>query len=304
MIPSVSCFSYLASVQTLHVERFPPINYGTDVIGSERFVAGDGPIVAGALCALGESAVLGSNQVANDAEGQAVLTRLRLWGVTLAPSAASASQTRANVVICDRDGNRTWFSGLRGIADELAAIDLAALLAPPVAYIDCYEVLGTAPRALLAAALDAGTDIVLNLGGSQPASWLTTVIGQRRVRVVQTNADENDDAEAQRTLDALSALGIADATVVTVGRRGALARTRTGTTLAVPAVTVDVRQVHGAGSVFSAALIYAQRRYETLPACLRFACAAGSLWCSRPSDAPLPIARDIVALLNRPSGDP
>jgi sugar/nucleoside kinase (ribokinase family) len=108
MIPSVSCFSYLASVQTLHVERFPPINYGTDVIGSERFVAGDGPIVAGALCALGESAVLGSNQVANDAEGQAVLTRLRLWGVTLAPSAASASQTRANVVICDRDGNRCW----------------------------------------------------------------------------------------------------------------------------------------------------------------------------------------------------
>jgi sugar/nucleoside kinase (ribokinase family) len=208
------------------------------------------------------------------------------------------------VVICDRDGNRTWFSGLRGIADELAAIDLAALLAPPVAYIDCYEVLGTAPRALLAAALDAGIDIVLNLGGSQPASWLTTVIGQRRVRVVQTNADENDGAEAQRTLDALSALGIADATVVTVGRRGALARTRTGTTLAVPAVTVDVRQVHGAGSVFSAALIYARRRYETLPACLRFACAAGSLWCSRPSDAPLPIARDIVALLNRPSGDP
>jgi sugar/nucleoside kinase (ribokinase family) len=130
------------------------------------------------------------------------------------------------------------------------------------------------------------------------------VIGQRRVRVVQTNADENDGAEAQRTLDALSALGIADATVVTVGRRGALARTRTGTTLAVPAVTVDVRQVHGAGSVFSAALIYARRRYETLPACLRFACAAGSLWCSRPSDAPLPIARDIVALLNRPSGDP
>jgi sugar/nucleoside kinase (ribokinase family) len=303
MTQSVSCFSYLASVQTLYVERFPPLNYGTDVISSERFVAGDGPIVAGALCALGDPAILGSNQVADDTAGDAVLARLRQWGVTLAPSAASASQTRANVVICDRDGNRTWFSGLRGVADELAAIDLAALLAVPIAYIDCYEVLGAAPRALLAAALDIGNDIILNLGGSPPASWLTTVMGQRRVGVVQTNADENDAAEAHRTLDGLSALGIAEVAVVTVGRRGVLARTRTGTTLAAPAVNVDVQQVHGAGAVFSAALIHARRCGEALPACLRFACAAGSLWCSLPPDAPLPTGRDITALLDRSSGD-
>jgi sugar/nucleoside kinase (ribokinase family) len=304
MIPVVSCFSYLASVQTLQVERFPRINYGTDVISSDRFVAGDGPIVAGALCALGDPAVLGSNQVVQDATGLAVLARLRQWGVTLAPSAARAPRTRANVVIADRDGNRTWFSDLGGVADELASIDLAALLVPPIAYIDCYEVLGAAPRPLLTAALGADTDIVLNLGGSPPAPWLTTVTGKRRIDVVQTNADENDIAEAQRTLDALSALNIADLTIVTVGRRGALARPRNGTVLAAPSVTVDVQQVHGPGAVFSAAFIHARRRGETLPACLRFACAAGSLWCSRPSDAPLPSARDITTLLDMPSRDP
>jgi sugar/nucleoside kinase (ribokinase family) len=294
----VSCFSYLASVHTLNVERYPEINYGVEVLDSDQFLAGDGPLVAGFLRALGHQATLGSNQVGDDTSGRDILTRLRRWDVTLAPSTMSVTRTRTNVVVCDRDGNRTWFSGLRGIVPELADIDVRALASAPTVYIDCYEVLETAPRALLTAALDAGAEIVLNLGGSPPPRWLAAAAGGRRVSVAQTNGDENDPAKAQRTLNTLTELCIADIAVVTTGRQGAIARPGDGQVIATPAVPVDVRQVQGAGSAFSAALIHARSRGQELPGCLRYACAAGSLWCSRTPDGPLPSAADITAAMH------
>jgi sugar/nucleoside kinase (ribokinase family) len=299
MTPSlpVNCFSYLASVRTLHVEHYPKINYGVEVLRTDQFLAGDGPLVAGFLRALGHPARLASNQVGDDTAGHEVLAWLRRWDVTMTPSNVIVPRTRVNLVVCDQAGNRTWFSGLRGIVPELGGIDFHALATAPVVYLDCYEVLQTAPRELLAAAQDSGAEIVLNLGGSPPPDWLATTIASRRASVVQTNGDEHDPAAAHRTLDTLAALEIADVTVVTAGRQGALARTRSGQTITAPAVNVSVQQVQGAGAAFSAALIHARGHDQPLPACLQFACAAGSLWCSRTPDAPLPSADDITALL-------
>jgi sugar/nucleoside kinase (ribokinase family) len=180
---------------------------------------------------------------------------------------------------------------------ELGGIDAEAFAIAPIVYLDCYEVLQTAPRELLAAAQDSGAQIVLNLGGSPPPDWLATTIGNRRVSMIQTNGDEHDPAATQHTLDTLAALNIADVTVVTAGGHGALARTRSGQTITAPAVTVDVQQGQGAGAAFSAALIHARSQGQALPGCLRFACSAGSLWCSRTPEAPLPSADDITALM-------
>lgn len=296
--PSVSCFSYLADVRTLYVEHYPKINYGVEVLRTDQFLAGDGPLVAGFLRALSHPARLASNQIGDDTVGHDVLTWVRRWDVTLTPSGRSVPGTRVNLVVCDQAGNRTWFSGLRGIVPELGGIDVQAFAAAPIVYLDCYEVLQTAPRELLAAAQDSGAEIVLNLGGSPPPDWLATTLGNRRVGVIQTNGDEHDAAAARHTLDTLAALDIADIAVVTVGRHGALARTRSGQTITAAAVTVDVQQVQGAGAAFSAALIHARSQGQSLPDCLRFACAAGSLWCSRAPDAPLPSADDITTLMN------
>jgi sugar/nucleoside kinase (ribokinase family) len=296
---AIGCFSYLASVYTLHVEQFPAINYGADVIATDRFLAGDGPLAAGTSCALGHRAILCSNHVADDPDGRDVLNRLHRWGVLLAPNTVRAARTRTNVVVCDQAGNRTWFSSLRGIDTELAGIDLTVFVAADTAYIDCYEVLGTAAQPAVAAALDAGADTFINLGGSPPPSWLTTATRQRRVAVVQTNAGEHDSRDAARTLDALDGLGIADISVVTMGRHGAMARTRSQVTVTAPAVPVKVRQIQGAGAAFSAALIHARLLGQTLPECLRFACAAGSAWCSRASADHPPGIGDIRALLAR-----
>jgi sugar/nucleoside kinase (ribokinase family) len=295
---SVSCFSYLAGVRTLYVEHFPRINYGVEVLRTDQFLAGDGPLVAGFLRALGHPASLASNQVADDAAGHNVLNWLRRWDVTLTPSTTSVPGTRINLVVCDQDGNRSWFSGLRGIGRELGGIDIQAFAAAPIVYVDCYEVLQTAPRELLAAAQDSGAQIVLNLGGSPPPEWLPSTIGNRRVSVIQTNGDERDPAANKHTLDTLAAMNIADVTVVTAGRKGALARTHSGHTIPAPAVIADVRQVQGAGAAFSAALIHARSQGQSLPGCLRFACAAGSFWCSQTPDTPLPSAADITEFMN------
>jgi sugar/nucleoside kinase (ribokinase family) len=275
----VSCFSYLASVQTLQVDQFPDLNYGVDITSSDQFLAGDGPLVAGALHALGHRAVLGTNHVADDAAGREVLSWLRAWGIAPAGGPPPAARTRVNIVACDRAGNRTWFSGLRGVDAELESVDVPLLAASPAVYIDCYEVLGDAPRALLAASLAAGADVTLNLGGSPPPGWLAAETRRRRASVIQTNASESAADGARRVLSALTALDAADTVVVTVGRHGAIARTSSGETASADALAIPVQQVQGAGSVFSAALIHSRSTGAGLGACLRYACAAGSLWC-------------------------
>ncbi len=294
---AVSCFSYLASVQTLRISQFPDLNYGTDVLSSEQFLAGDGPITAGSLTALGHHAVLGSNHVADDDPGRDVQRWLRDWGVTPAAGPRQPGRTRVNIVACDTAGNRTWFSGLRNIDAELQEVDVPLLAASPAVYIDCYEVLGNAPRNLLAASLASGADVTLNLGGSPPPAWLAAETRQRRAAVLQTNVSEAAADGAARVLDALAALDAADLAIVTLGRLGALARSRRGTTTSAAALDVRVRQVQGAGSVFSAALIHARGTGAGLGSCLRYACAAGSLWCGITAADGFPSGNDIEQAL-------
>lgn len=293
--PAVGCFSYLAAVHTLNVHQFPRLNYGTEITGSGRFLAGDGPIVAAALSAFGRPVILGSNQAGDDLEGRNVLDWLDRHHVAPAPGPPAPARTRTNVVICDTAGNRTWFSGLSGIEEELQAVDTEALAAAPAVYIDCYEVLGTAPRALLAAALHSGAEITVNLGGSPPPGWLKTAVGSRRVSILQTSADEHRPAARSVLLDTLTALDVAETVVVTAGRHGAVARGRGGATVSAPALPVRVRQVQGAGAIFSAAFISSDGTDASLAGRLRYSCAAGSLWCSQPPGHDIPGTGAIAA---------
>jgi sugar/nucleoside kinase (ribokinase family) len=255
----------LASVHTLHVETYPKINYGVDVEHSDRFLAGDGPLVAAFLRALGRPATLYSNPVADDPTGREILTRLHGWDVTLAPSPGQVPSTRTNTVVVDQAGNRTWFSGLRGILTELDGLDLAELVRAPVVYLDCYEVLRDAPRPVLEAALEAGCDVVVNLGGSPPPNWLQAATGGRLVGVVQTNADEHDPADSARTLDALCDLGVAEVAVVTAGRQGAIAHRKDGQAVTAPACARRIWTRHCGSRARPAAYGAAEHRTLSSP---------------------------------------
>ncbi|WP_431921087.1 carbohydrate kinase family protein [Nonomuraea jabiensis] len=275
---------------------YPKINYGVEVHGTDRFMAGDGPLIAGMLTALGHQAALFSNPVADDPDGHTITERLQRWGVHHHPAPGAAAHTRINTVIADRAGNRTWFSGLKGITTELDGIDPEAFTRAPTVYLDCYEVLGETPRALLQAALRAQRRTVVNLGGSPAPAWLEAAVQPHgRISVLQTNADEHHPAEAEQTLRELTDLGIADLVMVTVGRNGAIGHAHTGDRFTVPALPVAVQQVQGAGSAFSAALIHALSQGIAARQAAAFACRAGSLWCSRSPHGRLPTLADLQA---------
>jgi sugar/nucleoside kinase (ribokinase family) len=298
-LPAVSCFSYLAATHTLNVEAYPRIDYGTDILSTEHFLAGDGPLVAAFLHAFGHPVLLATNPVADDHAGNAIQERLHQWNVRLAPNDKPTAHTRTNLVVCDKAGHRTWYSDLAGIPDELGGLDIQPLAACPVVYLDGYEVLAAAPRPLLQAALAAESQVFLNLGGSPPPAWLTAATRQRRLSFLQTNASEDDPDAANRTLDALTELDVADTVIVTAGRLGAVARGRSGTRISAPANSVTVRQVQGAGAAFSAALIHADHsplKDRSAEEQLRFACTAGSLWCARTPDDPLPTREEVLQL--------
>jgi sugar/nucleoside kinase (ribokinase family) len=292
--PAVHCFSYLAATHTLHVDDYPKINYGVEVHATDRFMAGDGPLIAGMLTALGHPAALFCNPVADDPDGHTITARLQDWGVRHHPAPGTAAHTRVNTVIADQAGNRTWFSGLKGITSELDGIDPQAFATAPTVYLDCYEVLGETPRPLLDAALRARRRVVVNLGGSPAPAWMRAAVQPHgRVGVLQTNADEHHPAQAEQTLRELTELAVADLVLVTIGRNGAIGRTHTGEFFAVPALAVLVHQVQGAGSAFSAALIHALNQGAAAEQAASFACRAGSLWCSRTPHGPLPTLIDL-----------
>lgn len=95
----------------------------------------------------------------------------------------------------------------------------------------------------------------------------------------------------------LAAAEVADLVVVTAGRHGAWAQSATGQEWRAAAVPVDVRQPQGAGAAFSAGLIHTWDTGHGIADRLRFACAVGSLWCTRATCEPLPTLAEVAAVL-------
>ncbi|MDR7277725.1 sugar/nucleoside kinase (ribokinase family) [Catenuloplanes atrovinosus] len=62
-------------------------------------------------------------------------------------------------------------------------------------------------------------------------------------------------------------------------------------------MAVDVRQPQGAGAAFSAGLIHTWDTGQDIAARLRFACAVGSLWCTRATSDPLPTDTEVAEAL-------
>jgi sugar/nucleoside kinase (ribokinase family) len=283
---SIACFSYLSAVTTLHTARYPAADYGAEVHQAERFIAADGPIVAAGAVMLGHRATLLSNNVADDETGDQLKRQLEAWGVaSVFPASAQRAITPFSTVIAAADGSRTWFPFLPGVVSELATTDLSSLQSAEFAYVDCYEILGRAARRPVAAALAAGTSVLVNLGGSPLPDWLPTLDPRNRLAVLQTSVADHQAHEAGTLVRRLSSLRIADLVVVTRGRHGAVAADSHGL-MEATALPVRANRTQGAGSVFSAMLVSRLLSGATAASALRFACAAGSLWCATEGDPP------------------
>lgn len=284
--PRVVCFSYLAAVTTLRVEAYPSADYGVNVDGVHRFVAGDGPIMAGAAAALDLMPSLVSNTVAEDPDGRYLVSTLESWNVDVSQVVSPCrTETPFSTVVSTRMGTRTWFPYLPGVMDELLAMDLSPLSRADVAYVDCYEVLGSASRGAVRAALSGDGLVILNLGGSPAPPWLAECAKTRRIDAVQTSVAEHQAEEAPRRGADLLAMSSARQVVVTRGRHGAVV-VYDGGSVDVKAPPVAVNEVQGAGSVFSAMLAVQLLEGASAPVAAHRACEHASAWCAQPHTFP------------------
>jgi sugar/nucleoside kinase (ribokinase family) len=278
----LTCFSYLAAVTTLHVSTYPAADYGVGVERVERFLAGDGPIVAGAASALGLTAALIGNTTADDDPGRYVTSVLDHWGVVV-PSERSEPvvrrETPFSTVVSSRTGSRAWFAYLPDVVTELEQVDLTPLAVSRMAYVDCYELFGEVSHRPVTFALEHGVPVVANLGGSPPPDWLVRGHARGKLLVLQTSVPEDVSATASSVAAGLAELSVAEHVVVTRGRHGAVI-VDGGMEHDVPTRSVPVKAVQGAGSVFSATLAGRFLAGETFQRAVGSACAAATDWCA------------------------
>lgn len=271
-----------------------PIAAPSSTTSPSRSLA-DGPLAAITAARLGLRVGLVANTVGADAAGQRLLDcldRLRIHHTIGA--VADTVTPRLTVVIDDAD-TRTWFASLQDAPSELRNANLHLLADARLIYVDCYEVLTAGAARAIAAA--SGVPLVLNLGGDRIDDSIVAASYDRHLAAVHTSMDEADadDAEdlAANLLDQLRP----DAAVVTLGRLGALARTRAGIHRAA-APPVAVTHTHGAGAAFSAGYAHALLTGAGIDAALRAGCEAGAAHCTDPVGAVprhLPIAAFTVA---------
>jgi sugar/nucleoside kinase (ribokinase family) len=276
------CVSYLADTQLLRVAAYPPANSGAVVDHIATSIAADGPLTAVTAAHLGLRVGLVANPVGDDPAGRRLLELLKAAGVRHTITALPDTATPQLTVVIDESGTRTWFATLQHATEHLHTANLHLLADARLIYADCYRALTPAAARAVVAAGDV--PLLLNLGGDALDDAIAAAARGRHVAVVQTSLDEADavyaDTVASDLFDRLSP----ETAVVTLGRLGVLARTRTGTHRAA-APPVVVTHTHGAGAAFSAGYAHALLAGADINAALRAGCHAGTAHCTGPAAA-------------------
>jgi sugar/nucleoside kinase (ribokinase family) len=278
----LACFSYLSSARLLTVDRYPQADTGTEVHGVYQSLAGDGPITALTATALGLRCSLAANQVGPDATGTLLLDQLDTAGIHHRLDQRTAAATPEITVITDQRGTRTWFAHLAHATTELRQANLTPLTAAQAAYIDCYEVITPAAARAITMAAQAGVPVILNLGADLLHPDVHCAALAAEVIAVQTSLPDHQAALAEQAADALFQQLHPRAVLVTLGRRGAVARTATGRYHA-PAGNGSIAHTHGAGAAFSGGFAASYLRGHDIPTALHHACQTGTAHCTQTS---------------------
>lgn len=273
------CVSYLADTQLLQVSAYPPANGGTVIDQITASIGADGPLVAITAARLGLRTGLVANGVGADPAGHRLLYRLDAAGVRHGIGTLPDAVTPQLAVIVDDAGTRTWFAALQNTAADLSGTNLHLISGARMVYLDCYRVL--TPLALRTIAAADQTPLLLNLGADPLDDAIVMAAEGRQVAAVQTSLDEADSGRAEALACHLFDRLRPDVAVVTLGRLGAVARSRNGLHRSF-APPVAVTHTHGAGSAFSAGYAHALLRGADIDAALRVACETGAAHCTNP----------------------
>jgi sugar/nucleoside kinase (ribokinase family) len=222
---------------------------------------GGGAITAIGLARLGVSVALVS-PIGSDGDGDFLRRALAQEGVTWAGRTMARTATTVVMPVGDDRAMATYDPGEQATAAEVAAID-------PRAVVISLPRLGLVPpgTALYATAGDdearGDADAAAELGHAR-----ALIVNEREARVM-TGSEDTDRAARELAERAPCA-------VVTLGGRGAVAACE-GRVFRAPSIAVEVVDTTGAGDLFTAAYVWADRLGLPLEQRLRWAVLYASL---------------------------
>jgi sugar/nucleoside kinase (ribokinase family) len=202
-------------------------------------------------------------RVGDDAAGKAVLDQLDQLGVAHSDKVVPGKNTGVVIVIVGNDGERTMFpdsganAGL-GVADlpelsEFSAVYLSGYpLINPQSNPGVLEIVEVLRRAKLPIIFDPATvGVLLEVGVAKVRQWLelidVVVLNEEEAQFITGFANPVDAAA--------DLLKIVPTVVIKRGSKGALAQTRDGSLIQIPALPTTVVNTTGAGDAFAAGFI-------------------------------------------------
>lgn len=276
----LSCFSYLASAQVLQIQKYPELNGGAEILNVIETLAADAPMTAIVASRLGLSVGLISNQLGDDSSGREIVETLRKNKIVNSIKNITGQKTPFINVLSDKDGNREWLAYIKDAEKSLITTDLSQIKSASLVYIDLYEGIKESSLRAIDYASENGTPIFLNLSGNIPTQELISRLTNKNIEVVQIGLHESQESEAVSVVNSIYSTIKPQVAIVTLASRGAIAIDKNGIVKAA-AYLVKMVHVHGAGAMFSGGFIFGYKKNWSLQKTLQFACATGSLGCSK-----------------------
>lgn len=276
----LSCFSYLASARVLQIEKYPQLNSGAEVNGVIDTLSADGPMVATAASRLGLKVGLVANSLGEDEVGQVIKGSLQKNAVVNSISNLQNKRTPFIVVLSDSGGNREWFAYIRDVQEELKNAELSQIGTSSLAYIDLYSGIKEASLRAVNYANQNNVPVFLNLSGDVPDHELIEQLANKSIIITQIGLHESQEGSAEEIARRVYESINPKISIVTLASKGAVAVSGEAV-MKVHAYPVDILHVHGAGAAFSAGIVFGYLRGWVLQRNLKFACALGSLNCTK-----------------------
>jgi sugar/nucleoside kinase (ribokinase family) len=256
------------------------LNGGAEINGVIDTLAADAPMTAIAASRLGLNVALIANPLGMDDQGKSISKNLEENKVSNSINLLPDIKTPFIVVLSDEGGNREWFAYTKEAEKELVKADLAQIDNSTLVYIDLYSGIQEASLRAIDYATEKGVPIFLNMSGNIPSPELIARLKEKNNAITQIGLHESQESEAEKIATQIYETFDPKVSIVTLASKGALAVSGK-TVVKTQAYSVDVVHVHGAGAVFSAGFAFGYLQNLGLQQNLEFACAIGSLSCTK-----------------------